>query len=79
MFLGHLAIGFAAKRAAPRAGLAPLMADLPLWPGSARFGFGPWTAIACVALAQWRCVPWAALIDGHRALRDGAAVGALAA
>jgi membrane-bound metal-dependent hydrolase YbcI (DUF457 family) len=36
MFIGHLAVGFAAKRAAPRAGLAPLMAapvllDL-LWP-----------------------------------------------
>jgi membrane-bound metal-dependent hydrolase YbcI (DUF457 family) len=36
VFLGHLAVGFAAKRAAPRAGLAPLMAapvllDL-VWP-----------------------------------------------
>ena len=36
MFLGHLAVGFAAKRAAPRTGLAPLMAaplllDL-VWP-----------------------------------------------
>jgi membrane-bound metal-dependent hydrolase YbcI (DUF457 family) len=36
MFIGHFAVGFAAKRAAPRAGLAPLLAaplllDL-LWP-----------------------------------------------
>src|SRR5918911_4078452 len=36
MFIGHLAVGFAAKRVAPRAGLAPLMAapvllDL-VWP-----------------------------------------------
>ena len=36
MFIGHLAVGFASKRAAPRAGLAPLMAapvllDL-VWP-----------------------------------------------
>jgi membrane-bound metal-dependent hydrolase YbcI (DUF457 family) len=225
MFLGHLAVGFAAKRAAPRAGLAPLMAapvlldliwplfvllgleevriepgatavtpldfawypwshslafaalwaalfagaylartrdragavvvaagvlshwaldlvvhrpDLPLWPGSARFGLGLWNsvpatvavevalfaagvllyasatrprdragrialwgfvlfaaasyaanllgppppsarAIGWVSLAQWLWIPWAALIDRHRALRDGAPVGALAA
>ncbi|MFL5303444.1 MAG: metal-dependent hydrolase [Anaeromyxobacteraceae bacterium] len=224
MFLGHLAIGFAAKRAAPRAGLAPLMAapvlldlvwpafvllgleevriepgatavtpldfasypwshslafaalwavlfgggylartryragavviaagvlshwaldlvvhrpDLPLWPGSARFGLGLWNsvpttvavevalfaagvllyasatrtrdrtgtvalwgfvafvagiyaanllgppppsarAVAWAGLAQWLWVPWAALIDRHRALRDGAPFGALA-
>ncbi len=52
MFFGHFALGFAAKRLVPQVSLAALFAaaqlahrlDMPLYPGSPKFGLGLWNA-----------------------------------
>jgi hypothetical protein len=82
MFLGHLAVGFAAKRAAPRAGpLWSFVAFAALIYAADLLGPPPPSpkVIGWAGLAQWLWIPWAALIDRHRALRDRALAGALAA
>lgn len=61
MFPGHFAVGFAAKRFAPRASLgaliaAPLLLDL-LW---------PLFLLAGVAFSVWLLVLWAWWFDRHR-------------
>src|SRR5919204_616466 len=51
MFIGHFAVGFAAKRVAPRSSLgvliaAPIFLDLPLYPGSSTLvGLGLWHSV----------------------------------
>ena len=67
MFVGHLALSLAGKRAAPTVSLGWLMAavtaldlvyithapDLPLWPGrSPRFGLGLWNSIPGTLLVE---------------------------
>ena len=79
MFLGHFAVGFAAKRAAPRISLGWLVAA-PLVFLAASFlaaAFGPPppspAAVAATLLAAWIFPVWAWWVDRGRGVAPAAA------
>lgn len=57
MFLGHFAVGFAAKRAAPESSLGPLFAAPPTT-----------RALTIVGLCAWLLPLWACWADRHRSV-----------
>jgi hypothetical protein len=79
MFIGHFAVGFAARKFAPQASLgallaAPLLLDL-LWPIFLLIGWEQVrivpappneTALAYFALSAWIVIPWVWWFDRHR-------------
>jgi len=75
MFIGHLAVGFAAKRAAPRAGLgalmaAPILLDL-VWPVLVLTGGVLSKEVAVVAPALFLLVAWGLPAAAGLAARPG--------
>jgi hypothetical protein len=68
VFIGHIAVGLAAKRIAPRTSLGTLLAAALALDAASRFGPPPPSprVLAWVSLSAWLFVPLAHGIDRHR-------------
>jgi hypothetical protein len=72
MFIGHFAVAFAAKKAAPRVSLGTLIL-------SAAFLDAVWPVLVLLGVvAMLLFVPWSYWIDAHREVRSASAAGTAA-